>query len=75
MKLADWLSKYPGKRAELISLLKITPPALYGWCAGRFTPTPKHIEKIEEFTGRAVTLGDFVRQAEEKRPRRKAAAR
>ena len=61
MKLSEWIAENPKeRRAALVKALRVTPPAVTGYCNGNFIPTPEKIAKIEALTVGAVKLQDFL---------------
>lgn len=66
MKLSEWVAKdTTERRAKLMQELGVGSAAISGYCSEppRFKPSAERIWKIEQITGGAVKLRDWVAEA------------
>lgn len=57
---ASWVRRYGARR--LAARLGVTPPAVYGWVAGRYRPRPAHLEAILETARGELGFRDIYRR-------------
>jgi hypothetical protein len=61
MKLKSWIRTDMRSRAEMAAFIGVHVVTFGRWCAGKGTPTKRHIQKIHEMTGGKVSLRDFYK--------------